>query len=316
MTQQPLNAAALRGAIDLSSLGKPKAAASGGASAGGLVTATDQTFESIVNGTTSVPAVVVLWSGQVPESLQHAQALVALSRTYEGRFQVVGVEMEASPGIVQALTPILQQTFGQIDALPVVMGLLSGQPMPFYLGVQDVEALRPLIDKFLEAAVTQGVSGRAEVGAASEDSAQGEDAEEPLSPMQQEAFDAIERGDLSAAEAAYRNALKTNPGDEEARLGLAQVALLQRTADLDVAQVRQSAAEAPTDVTAQTNAADLELVGGHVEDAFARLVDLVRATSADERTAARDHLLSLFEVIGARDPRVAAARRALTNALF
>lgn len=315
MTQQPLSAAAMRGAIDLSSLGKraaPPAAASG---AEGLITATDQTFESIVNGTMSVPGVMVVWSSQLPESRQHAEALVALSRTYEGRFQVIGVELDANPGIVQALTPILQQTFGQIDALPIVMGLLRGQPMPFYLGIQEVSALRPLIDKFLEAAVTQGVNGRA--AGTGEDSAEDDsEAEAELSPMQQEAYDAIERGDLPAAAAAYDKALRANPADEEARLGLAQVALLQRTADLDLADVRKAAADAPTDVAAQTAAADLELVGGHVEDAFGRLVALVRATTGDERTAARDHLLSLFEVIGAHDERVTKARRALTNALF
>lgn len=305
----------MRGAIDLSSLGKRPAASQSAPGASGMITATDQTFESIVNGTTSVPGVMVVWSSQLPESLQHAEALVALSQTYENRFQVIGVELDANPGIVQALTPILQQTFGQIDALPIVMGLLRGQPMPFYLGVQEVSALRPLIDKFLEAAVAQGVTGRAAgapQGGADEDA----QAEPELSPMQQEAYDAIERGDLIAAATVYETALKANPADEEARLGLAQVALMQRTTDVDMAAVRQAAAEAPTDVAAQTAAADLELVGGHVEDAFARLIDLVRATTAEERTAARDHLLSLFDVIGPHDARVTAARRQLTNALF
>ncbi len=315
MTQQPLSAAAMRGAVDLSSLGKRAAPPTAASGTQGMITATDQTFESIVNGTTSVPGVMVVWSSQLPESLQHAEALVALSRTYEGRFQVIGVELDANPGIVQALTPILQQTFGQIDALPIVMGLLRGQPMPFYLGVQEVSALRPLLDKFFEAAVAQGVSGRVHAPAdeAEEDEAE---AEAELSPMQQEAYDAIERGDLPAAAAAYDKALKANPADDEARLGLAQVALLQRTADLDLAEVRRAAADGPTDVAAQTAAADLELVGGHVEDAFGRLVDLVRSTTGDERAAARDHLLSLFEVIGAHDERVTRARRALTNALF
>ncbi len=316
MTQQPMSAAAMRGAVDLSSLGKrPAAAAPGSSPVGGMITATDQTFETIVAGTTTVPAVMVVWSSQVPESLPHAQALAALAREYEGKFQVVGVEMDANPGIIQALTPILQQTFGQIDALPIVMGLVQGQPMPFYLGIQEVEALRPLMDKFLEAAVAQGVTGRADVGPAADD-AEGDDEEAPLSPMQQEAYDAIERGDLPAATQAYEQALKANPADNEARLGLAQVALLQRTAGLDLAQVRKAAADAPSDVAAQCNAADLEIVGGHIEDAFARMIDLVRATRDDERKAAREHVLSLFEVVGSHDERVTKARRALTNALF
>lgn len=316
MTQQPMSAAAMRGAVDLSSLGKrPATPAPGSTSDSGMITATDQTFEAIVAGTTTVPAVMVVWSAQVPESLPHAQALAGLAREYEGKFQVVGVEMDANPGIIQALTPILQQTFGQIDALPIVMGLVQGQPMPFYLGVQEITALRPLMDKFLEAALAQGVTGRADVGAPS-DEAEGDEEEAPLSPMQQEAYDAIERGDLAAATLAYENALKANPADNEARLGLAQVALLRRTADLDLAQVRQAAAQAPTDVVAQCNAADMEVIGGHIEDALARMIDLVRATRDDERKAAREHVLSLFDVVGSHDERVTKARRALTNALF
>ena len=305
----------MRGAVDLSSLAKKPSpgVADSQASTDGMVVATDQTFEAVVNASTTVPAVLVVWSPQVPESKQHADALVALSREYEGRFQVVGVELDSNPGILQALTPMLQQTFGQIDALPIVLGLVQGQPMPFYLGVQDVSALRPLMDKFLEAATQQGVTGRADLGAEEDDQ---DPAEPEVPPLHAEAVEAIDRGDLDAAATAYSTAVQQNPADEEARLGLAQVTLMQRTAGMDAAQVRQDAAASPTDVTAQCAAADLELVGGHVEDAFSRLVDLVRQTSGEERTAARDHLLGQFEVIGSTDPRVGAARRALTNALF
>lgn len=327
MTQQPFSAAALRGAVDLSSLGqRPGAPASAGpasaaAGPGGaepaLRQATDATFESVVTGSMTVPTVLVLWTPQVPESVQHTQALAAMSQEYDGRFVVVGVELSANPGIVQALTPMLQQTFGQIDALPIVVGLLQGQPMPFYLGVQDTAQLRPLFDKFLEAALANGVTGRADVGRADEGGA--DDTEEPepaLAPLHQQAYDAIERGDLDAAATAYQQALDADPGDEDARLGLGQVGLLRRTQDLDLTATRQAAAERPTDVAAQVDAADLDLVGGHVEDAFMRLVDTVRVTSGDERNQAREHLLELFEVIGAQDPRVAAARRSLTAALF
>ncbi len=325
MTQQPFSAAALRGAVDLSSLGqRPGASTPGGpttpAAPGSLEPAlrqaTDATFESVVNGSMTVPTVLVLWTPQVPESVQHVQALATLSQDYDGRFVVVGVELSANPGIVQALTPMLQQTFGQIDALPIVVGLLQGQPMPFYLGVQDTAQLRPLFDKFLEAALANGVTGRADVGRPDDADEDAVEPEPALAPLHQQAYDAIERGDLDAAATAYRQALDADPGDEDARLGLGQVGLLRRTQDLDPTATRLAAAERPTDVAAQIDAADLDLVGGHVEDAFLRLVDTVRVTSGDERNQAREHLLELFEVVGAQDPRVAAARRSLTAALF
>ena len=69
-------------------------------------------------------------------------------------------------------------------------------------------------------------------------------------------------------------------------------------------------------MAAQTAVADLDLLGGQVEDAFSRLVELVRRTSGDERTAARDHLVGLFELVGNQDERVSRARTALANALF
>jgi putative thioredoxin len=58
------------------------------------------------------------------------------------------------------------------------------------------------------------------------------------------------------------------------------------------------------------------MLRGSVDDAVSRLVDLVRRTAADDRDRARQHLLKLFEVLDAEDPRLANGRRALANALF
>lgn len=320
MTQQPFNASALRGAVDLSALARPATPGPGapaGAApgqAGALTQASDATFEAVVSRSTTVPTVLVLWTPQQPESVRHAEDLAKMSQDYEGRFVVVGVDLSANQGIVQALAPMLQQAFEKVDALPIVVGLLKGQPMPFYLGVQDPARLRPLFDQFLQAALTEGVTGRGDVGAPETDTAQ--DVESDIPPLHQAAYDAIETGDLDAATSAYEQALEQNPADEDARLGLGQVELLRRTKDLDITATRQAAADDPTDVVAQIAAADLDLVGGHVEDAFARLIDTVRVTSGEERNQAREHLIRLFDVIGGADPRVATARRALTNALF
>lgn len=338
MTQQPFSSAALRGAVDLSGLGSrptaqrgmPSAPTSAGAPASGqqaeaggvpgrsgaLVHAGDANFESVINASLATPVVLVLWTPQAPESVQHLRELGEAARAQQGRFQVVGVDLAENPGVLQALTPVLQQVFGQVTALPVVMGLLGGQPMPFYLGVQPMEQVSQLLEKFLEAAVTNAITGRVDVSgdAAPEPGAEGEDAELP--PLHQEAYDAIDAGDWAGAISAYERALEQDPADELARLGLGQVRLLERTSHLDLAAVRAAAAERPGDVQAQIDAADVDLVGGHVEDGFARLVDTVRRTTGAERDQARQHLLGLFEVIGAQDPRVARGRQALMSALF
>jgi putative thioredoxin len=194
------------------------------------------------------------------------------------------------------------------------MGLIQGQPVPMFAGIQPESALRPVLDEFLGLAVQHGVAGRVDVAAAA-DAAEG-DEDEQLPPLHQEAYDAIERGDLDGAVAAYQQALKQTPGDGDAELGLAQVGLMQRTEGADLKAARAAAAEHPTDVAAQALVADLDVLGGHVEDAFLRLLDLVRATSGEEREQAKNHLLQLFAVVGSHDERVRKARTALMSALF
>ena len=291
---------------------------------GSLVHAGDANFESVVNASLRTPMVLVLWTPQLPETVAHLRELAAAAHAQDGRFQVVGVDLTANPGILQALTPILQQAFGQISSLPVVVGLLGGQPMPFYLGVQDMAQVDQLLEQFLQAAVTNGIAGRVDVSvdgdmpAADGNGPEGgsEEDEPALPPLHQKAYDAIEAGDWAAAIEAYEEAAAADPNDEMARLGLGQVRLLQRASTLDATAVRAAAAADRTDVQAQIDAADLDAVGGHVEDAFARLIDTVRVTVEDDREKVRTHLLGLFEVIGAQDERVIRARRALMSALF
>jgi putative thioredoxin len=152
------------------------------------------------------------------------------------------------------------------------------------------------------------------VGAPAE-AADDEEAAEP-EPAHPAAEDALMAGDLPTAIAEYEAALKVNPADDEATLGLARATLMQRTESVDPADARSAAADNPDDVEAQTLVADLDLMGGHVDDAFSRLIDLVRRTSDADREAARKHLISMFAVVGDGDPRVTKARQMLASALF
>jgi putative thioredoxin len=336
MTDQPSSTPALHGAVDLTALtgdasaaagaggraGAPAAGgpAAGAAAAGGpaatgvagrsglVVEGSDATFTAIVNASVTVPSVAVLWAGQFPESRDYLDTVVEVARSYAGRFQVVSIDVETNPALLQAF---------QVQTVPVTIGLLQGQPVPLFAGIQPAEQLRPVLDQLLQLAVQQGVTGRVTLDAdqaASDDGAEGE--EQPLPPLHQEAFDAIERGDLEGATAAYDKALRENPADAEAQVGLAQVGLMQRTQGVDVQAARAAAAERPDDVGAQTLVADLDVLGGHLEDGFTRLIDLVRATSGEERETARQHLLQLFAVVDPHDERVRKARTALMSALF
>jgi len=304
MTSHPISSAALRGAVDLSTLSQPSPA-TGAADGNGLVIeGTDGGFQAIVTGTQSVPAVVVLWSQRSPASGDFVEVVASVAASYEGRFQVVSINVDANPG--------LQQAF-QVQSVPMTLGLVAGQPVPLFAGPQPAEQVRVYVDELLKLAAEHGVTGRAAVAAPEEAEAE---VEPELPPLHQEAFDAIERDDLDAAVDAYTRALAQNPADEEAAVGLAQVKLMQRTTGVDQQAARVAAAEAPTDIAAQMLVADLDVQGGHVEDAFVRLVDLVRASEGDERDTVREHLVELFAVVGTHDERVQKARRALMSALF
>ncbi|MBC7551207.1 MAG: tetratricopeptide repeat protein [Cellulomonas sp.] len=303
----------VRGAVDLAPLSQPAAPPPGTPgglpAAGGFVVDTvEATFPDLVQSSTQYPVVVLLWSSRSPESIELAQALGALAAKYAGRFQLARVDIDASPQIATAF---------QVQQAPTVVAILAGQPVPMFQGAYPAEQVAPVIDQLLAAAATNNVTGTAPgAGGAVVADTPVEEVEPPLPPLHQAAYDAFENDDLAGAADAYAQALRENPRDDMARAGLAQVGLLQRTADVDLQVARTAAADRPADTAAQLLVADLDVLGGNVEDAFARLLDLVRATTGEERELVRARMVDLFEVVGADDPRVPRARRALANALY
>lgn len=350
MSSTPTPPSGARGAIDLSALGRggapagqpgpaggasrsagaptgsaPGSTAAAGASGpvgapapsglpdGVLVEVTDATFSEVMNRTLKVPAVLVLWSSAHEQTVGLAERVAAAAARLEGRVFVVSADVQTSPAILQAFQQVIVQAFGQLT-VPVTFGLLQGQPVPLFPGIPPDEEIGLVLDQLVQAAVQNGITGRVDLGPVAGASADEE--MPPLPPLLQEAYDAIDRGDLEAAVAAYEKALAADPKDHEAELGLAQVRLMQRTDGIDAQAVRAAAAASPEDVDAQIAVADLDVLGGHVADAFTRLIDTVKATEGDERDRARTHLLELFNVVGNHDERVRKGRTALMNALF
>ncbi len=321
MTESPITPASLRGAVDLSGLAKkparPAASAPGANAVGSppadggadsLVREVDDvSFGDAVQQSLDVPVIFAVYSGARPQSRDHIDVLAAVVREFGGRLMLAVADIDVAMQIRQAL---------QVQQVPMVLALLKGQPLPLYNGDQPAEAVRDVFNQVLEAAAANGVTGRVAVDDQPVEQAEEVDPEPAVSPLHEQAFTAIESGDYAAAIDAYEQALAADPQDEDAQLGLGQVRLLQRTDGVDLQQARAAAADAPTDVAKQTVVADLDVLGGHVEDAFLRLVELVRATSGDERNAAREHLLGLFEVVGPADPRVKKARTSLMSALY
>jgi putative thioredoxin len=311
--------AGARGAIDLSAVSAGGGAADGPSPAAGsgppagLVVEVDATnVQQALARTVQVPGVLVLWSSAHPQTRELVDTVTRVAVGLGGRLLVLTADLTASPELLQAFQPLLVQAFGQ-PTVPATFGLLQGQPVPLFPGIQPEAEVRTLLDELLRAAVQNGITGRVELGPGPGEAETDADA---VPPLHQEAYDAIERGDLAAASAAYQRALAADPKDHDAELGLAQVRLMERTGGLDATQVRAAAAADPTDVSAATRAADVDVLGGHVEDAFARLLDLVRTTTGADREQVRTHLLDLFAVVGNHDERVRKGRTALMSALF
>ena len=292
----------VRGAVDLAALAAQARRSEQGAPAG-TIEVTEQSLQELAQRSLSAPVLVVFVSAASPASNDLAARLAQVAVDAGGDISVGVCDVDAQPAIAQAL---------QINAVPTVVALLGGRPAPMFQGSADDEQLRGVVEQLLQVAREAGLSISAEAP---------EPTEPPLPPLHQEAYDAIERDDLPAAISAYEKALKENPRDVEAKAGLAQVRLMVRTHDAEPQAVRSAAAASAgkfdsDSVQAQLAVADLDVLGGAVEDAFARLLDVVRGTAGDERNAVRERLVELFDVVGADDPRVAAARRALAAALY
>lgn len=306
MTQQPFSRP---GAIDLSGLqGTPSPAGSNGAAgvSGAYTVVVDEAnFQSVLESSMSAAVVLAFYSGsRSPESILLADDLQGLSNEFEGRFLLGRVDIDVNPKIAQAM---------QIPSVPLVVLVAQGRPVPLIDQRVPIEDLRAAITQVLQQLTTSGFAGRHQPRAAEVDAETGE---ELIDPRYAPAQDALERGDADGAVAEYQKLLSANPADAEAAAGLAMAQLLVRTEGADLNAARAAAAQNPDDVNAQTLVADLDLLGGHVEDAFVRLINLVARTADAERDRARTHLIGLFAAVGNDDPRVIKARRDLASALF
>ncbi|MET3903658.1 tetratricopeptide repeat protein [Paenarthrobacter sp. 4246] len=320
----------LRGAVDLSSLRRPaappappaSASADGAARDGGTpngdetnggagraplrVDATETNFQDLVQLSAQVPVLFLLWSRYAPESpavLDSAERVVA---SYAGRLVLAAADVDAFPQLAQAF---------QVQAVPTAVAVVKGQPVPLFQGPADDAQIKDLVDELLKVAAANGVTGS--IGDAA---AQGEDAgPEPLPPLHQAAIDAIEAGDYAGAAASYKQALLEQPADADAKAGLAQVELMARLENLSAPEaenLRDLAAREPDNIDAQLGVADLDVSGGHIEDAFSRIITFIGRNFGPERETARVRLLELFEVVGTSDERVAKARQGLARVLF
>ena len=277
-------------AVDLSSLGKPKAEPAG------PMPGIEITPENLTNEFLSLskdkPVVLICWSPRSPESQEVVAILGKLALADQGSWVLGRVDVDAQPQVAQAL---------QTRAVPFAVAIINEQMVPLFEQPYPEEQIRMVIDKVLALASEQGVGGAPT---------------EKIEPEEEEAIAALDAGDYAKAESAYKKLLARKPNDNFAILGLAQTQLMARTDGIDGANVMKEASAHPDNIDIQLQCADIEIVSGYLEPAFARLLRLIPLFDGAEKKLVKDRLIELFALVDPADPRVIKARAALANALF
>ena len=320
--QQQFNpGVSLAGAVDLEALKhqvKAEPGQAGGAPAAGgyVIDTTENTFQAMVQTSATFPILLLLWVPTDDRLFSMARALGDAVNGLNGQIQLSRIDIATNPSIAQAL---------QVQGAPALFALISGRPMPLLQGLPGDDELKQLTDevipKIIQAAAQSGVNGTApysgnpDSDAAASTGATGADTEQ-VPPEHAEAHRLAEEGDYAGAAAEYARVMESDPSDALAAREHAKALLLARSGSADVREVRAAAAAAPDDVEAQLAVADIDMIGGQIQDAFDRLRDFLAAGHKGDLEAVRQRLLEYFTIPEPTDPRLARARRRLATLMY
>ncbi|MFT4245699.1 MAG: tetratricopeptide repeat protein [Micrococcaceae bacterium] len=262
----------------------------------------DSQAPQMVELSKKVPVVIDLWAGWCAPCRKLSPILDSLAEEYEGKIALVKIDVDSNYGAAQAFNA---------QSIPTVAGLIDGRPVQMFVGALPKAQIKQYFDELLKLAKQHTVTGELE----KDENAKPffEDNEDPEMAA---ASDAMMQNKPEEAEEIYTKKLSSDPANAEANSGLAMIKLIKRTKDFNVQEVREKAAQANNDIQTQLDVSDLDMLGGHVEDAFDRLLNIIEIATGDDKEQVRTRLLEYFDVVGAEDPRVVEARKSLARSLF
>lgn len=261
------------------------------------VEAEEAIIRQVIQLSSAVPVVVCFYSPADQDSVALAEKLDRLAISGDGRWFLAKIDLVAQPQLAQA--------FGVLEPATVAV-ILAGEPKPLFQGDQSEEDLAAFIEKLVDVAKKQGMLGKLVLGDSMPEQPQ-------LSQAEQDALDAMDNGDFTAAVKIYEAELASSPGNEQLAERLAQVRLVERTYQGDVeAELKVE----PKDYLSAIRKSDYYLAIGDSVSAFNLLLDWFSKSAGDERSAVSKHLLELFVVVGKNDPNVLLARKQLADRMF
>lgn len=305
----------LAGAVDLEALkhqvtAEPGQAGGAPAAGGYVIDTTENTFQAMVQTSATFPILLLLWLPTDDRLFPMAKALGDAVNAMNGQLQLSRIDVASFPAVAQA--------FG-IQGAPALFALINGRPMPLLQGVPSDQEMRQIVDevlpKIVQVAQQAGVTGTAPYSG-DPDAEQTPSPEQTVPPEHEQAHRLAMEGDYAGAAAAYDKVLEAAPNDALAARERAKALLLARSADADVREVRAAAADHPEDVDAQMAVADIDMIGGQIQDAFDRLLDYLAAGHRDQMETVRVRLLEYFAIPDPSDERLKRARRRLATLLY
>ncbi len=278
-----------------------------------VIDVTTENFqEQVVARSGQVPVVVDFWAEWCGPCRSLGPVLEALANETPGRFLLGKVNTDENPDLAQAF---------QIEGIPAVFAVKDGKVVDQFTGVMPEEQLREFLDRLT-----------------------GETKASPAADAM-----ALEGSDPSAAIAAYREMLRTDPSDPAARVGLARLLLASQGNEADAANLLTGFE--PGEHTTETERlktilklrevphADADLgaamPGAAAEDAAAKLqlgrvlaargeytnaLEYLLAAAELDRTLGRgdvrELMVEIFNVIGARSTEADDFRNRLQGLLY
>ena len=275
--------------------------------------ADDSTFNDlVVQRSLTTPVLVDCWAEWCGPCKSLTPILEKLTQSYQGKFELVKVNIDEAPQIAMAL---------RIQSVPFMILFIEGRPVDALVGNQTESELKSFLDRNLPP---------------SDD--------DPL----ELALEAFQNGELDQAAQYYESVIRQDPHQSEAHLGRARIALSQgdlETASLhlnaigqddplfekantlkDVFQFAQYAGQesvilkqiehTPNSASSWYQLGATYAIKGDFEAACKSFLKVVSIDRDYEEDAGRRALLTLFDILGEQGPIVMTYRRRLASLLF